>query len=308
MTVHSNGNGDGWNTQLDVNQPHGLDYREWQDIRKGIQKREAKQHVSYADNTVGGEHKRGGCSILDVVDNSTDISATDGTYVGGGLVYQKGVGLWCFTSLTEYTTSTSAHQIKIAPTSICKGADFTWTGEHQFDNTATFTDRVDFSSVGITGDVTIDGAVDITGRVIIDGSVDVSGAGVVDGTWNFNDLVDFSTVNIEKVDSTAIQFGGTAGIGLFFDPTNYTTAASKESIKFPNGLIMKQGCAVGKSADFTVSFAAAFPNAIVNAQIQYRKDSLDAGDMHLGDVSKSKFTCLLSGIADVDVYWFALGY
>jgi hypothetical protein len=120
-------------------------------------------------------HKRGGSSVLDIVDTTTDISAKDGTYTGGGIMYSKAANsLWCFTTLTEYTTSTAAYEIKFAPRSICRGADWTWTGNVQFDNTVFLKDNVD-----ISGDVLCDGSLVVLmpsefTSAVFDGSVDIS--------------------------------------------------------------------------------------------------------------------------------------
>ena len=199
MAIHSNGNGDAW-TELapDVNQPHGLDYREFQDLRKGVRKRIAKQHLTFADNTVGGEHLPGGSSILYTLD-STQVAAVDSK--AGDATGQHAKGLACLTgfdgssvSLWFYDDNTSATPIMITPASICRGADFTWTGAHEFDGTIDFSscwfdDSVDIqgrltcaSNVTITGDLSVGGAALFASDVSVAGGLNVAGDLTVTGT------------------------------------------------------------------------------------------------------------------------------
>ena len=169
----SNGTGTGWLETLDVAQLTGQDYIEFNDFRIGIRKRLARQHTTFADNTVGGIHKPGGCSIMDFVDTTADISATDGTYYGKNLVYcQTKNSFYCFTA--DGTTSAAAYKLSMSPYSICRGGDFTWSGGQEFDGSVKFDGTATFA----------DGA-------------EFSGQIKVDGTVNFNDLVDFSIVNFD---------------------------------------------------------------------------------------------------------------
>lgn len=181
-TVHPDGTGTGWDENApDVDQPHGLDYRSHQDIRKAVRKRLSKEHKTPADNTAGGEHLAGGCRILGIVDSTSDLTAgagdasydiTDGKFQGRGIVYdQTSNKLWCFTG--DGTVSDDPYALMWGPESICLGADYTWTGAHEFD-----------------------ASIDITGSVAIDGDLTMDGAFEIDGTSNFNDEVDFSAVNI----------------------------------------------------------------------------------------------------------------
>ena len=156
MGVHAAGTGSSWNKDSpDVDQPHGLDYRELQDIRIGVRKRIAKQHETFADSTVGGEHLPGGCRILGIVDSTADltkaagdasIDVTTGRFIGRGLMYdQTSNVLWCMTNI-DGTTSGDPYALKWSPKSVCLGADFTWGGHHLFDASC------DFSDVALTGD------------------------------------------------------------------------------------------------------------------------------------------------------------
>ena len=89
MSVHSDGAGSSWNEALDVNQPHGKDYLEWQDIRIGVRKRMDQEHSQFADSTAGGIHTPGGSAVLgmEITDDCTATTVADGTYRARGLVW-----------------------------------------------------------------------------------------------------------------------------------------------------------------------------------------------------------------------------
>lgn len=99
MAVHSNGNGSGWLEDLDADQPHGLDWREFNDFRIGIRFRLRKEHVEIAAGTVGGEHRPGGCAVAEFIESTSDMTNyyDDGSYVGGGLI-------WCYSSGRKFST------------------------------------------------------------------------------------------------------------------------------------------------------------------------------------------------------------
>lgn len=134
MAVHSDGTGTSWEEAApDVDQAHGLDWRELQDIKKGVRKRISQEHTTFADNTVGGLHKPGGCAILDIVDQTIDISIDDDTYKGRNIIYdQTGSSLWCFTNTDGTASTPDGYRMMWGPKSICAGGDYTWSGGHLF--------------------------------------------------------------------------------------------------------------------------------------------------------------------------------
>ena len=91
MSVTPDGTGTGWSAveAVDVDQPVGLAYRHANHIAIGVRKRLAHEHTTFADATVGGIHKPGGCAILDIVDQTIDISIDDSTYHGRNLIYDQ---------------------------------------------------------------------------------------------------------------------------------------------------------------------------------------------------------------------------
>lgn len=182
MAVHSNGNGSGWLEDLDADQPHGLDYQEFNDFRIGLRKRLRKEHVEFADATIGGEHIPGGCAVLLIEDNTADVSKaySDGTMTGGGIAWCSTVGLWCVTSDGTWTGTEDIKKITFPLACLCVGDDITMTGNWKFDNS------VDFSGVNIDGTCTIaDGALlDTTGAPTANNMIICKG--YADGVVNAN--------------------------------------------------------------------------------------------------------------------------
>lgn len=190
-SVHPDGTGSSWDENLDVDQPHGLDYRSNQDFRKGIRKRIEHEHGGFADATVGGKHLPGGCRVLGIVENTVDLSTgagdasidiTDGLYQGRGIIYdQTNNALWCFTG--DGTVSDDPYLMLFHPDRAWNGGDVTWSGIHQFDSSVCFSDAE------------ITGAWLFEGTVGFNDEVDFSAA-LFEGTVGFTDEVDFSDINI----------------------------------------------------------------------------------------------------------------
>jgi len=311
MGVHPDGSGTSWDDieAIDVDQPHGLDYRSTQHLAKAVRKRLDKEHVAFADSTVGGEHIPGGCAILGIVDASTDISIDDSTFVGCNLLYdQTNLMFWCFTNVDGTVSTPDGYRLKLGPKSICRTDDFTWDGAHLFDAS------VDMSDVAVTGDLTLAGKFETDGTVNFNGDVAVLADASFDGTVDFGDGVAFaaevSITGILKVDGTASAFGGTAGIGLFYDPTVY---AGGENVTFPNRLIIKQGdqtCAPNTTQD--VSFAIAFPGGCDNVQLTLSTNRDIGSDSGL--ITSVRSTLAATGFTirngldfTSDIHWVAMG-
>jgi hypothetical protein len=181
FTVHPDGTGTSWDEDSpDIDQPHGLDYRALQDLRKGIRKRIEHEHSDFADASVGGIHIPGGCAVLGIEDGTATIIA-DGTLKGHGIVWDNTSRLWCSTAAAGASTTGDFIPVKLHPDKQWGGGDITWTGAHEFD-----------------------ASVDISGNLAIDGDVTIDGAFKVDGTSNFTDECDFSSVNIT---GTVTTFG-----------------------------------------------------------------------------------------------------
>jgi hypothetical protein len=196
-------------------------------VAKAVRKRIDKEHEDFADATVGGEHTPGYCKVLKHVDGTADVSgAKDATlFQNNGIVHSAGnQTLWCITGAASDPTV-----LLMDPDKQYKGGDITWTGAAQFDasvdmtivhidasltvsgatvldgstnihgpadmsdtqidGTLTVLDRADFSSMGVSGDVTFSGGVEFDGAVKIDGSIEVAGLmsfcanNVYDSSW-----------------------------------------------------------------------------------------------------------------------------
>jgi hypothetical protein len=163
MTAHSDGQGSSWNETLDVDQPHGLDYREWNDIRIGTRKRLEQEHATFADNTVGGIHTPGGAAILGIEDGTATIVA-DGTLKGHGIAWDNSSRLYCSTAVAGASTTGDWTLIKLHPDKQWGGQDITWTGDHSFAKDVSVAvalyveNSADVSDFGVKGDMSVAGA------------------------------------------------------------------------------------------------------------------------------------------------------
>lgn len=193
MTAHSTGTGSGWNETLDVDQPHGLDYREWNDIRIGDRKRMAQEHSTYADNTVGGIHKPGGSAILGMEDGTATIVA-DGTLRARGVVWDLSSRLWCATANAGVSTTGDWTLLKLHPDKQWAGQDITWTGGQQFDASVDIFGQLDASNANFDGSVDVSGALDcsvldVDASAAIGGNTSLAADLSVDGTTALQNTV-----------------------------------------------------------------------------------------------------------------------
>ena len=259
MTVHSAGDGISWGDTetLDINQPHGLDYRQSNHIAIAVRKRLNHEHTAFADATVGGVHVPGKVALLDIVDQTIDISIADSTYHGSNLIYDQTTNaFWCFTNTDGTASTPAAFLLKTHPDRAWGGGDVTWTGTHEF------------SDVGVKGDFS------------------------VDGTAIF--------------DATGIEFGGTPGIGLFYDPTSQVAG---ESVRFPNGLIFKTGIISASVNPQAIAFAANFPTGVISCFAVAQDASPVSSGIAVDNLSVSGFNIRSGEFASISsYYWQAWGY
>jgi hypothetical protein len=222
MGAHPSGDGVAWDSleAIDVDQPHGLDYRSQQHMAIAVRKRMSQEHETFGDTTAGGIHKPGGSAVLgmeitDAAGDPTSAVVADGTYRGHGLVWSyvvqagadKGV-LWCWTAVAGLTDTPGVGGtadwtvMKLHPDLQWGGGDITWAGAHQFDNSVEFLDPVDFTGPVIVegscdfSDVFVAGDISVAGTVKIATDLTLTGDMAVDGTSNFNDEVDLSSANL----------------------------------------------------------------------------------------------------------------
>jgi hypothetical protein len=198
LAVHRDGTGTGWTDaeSLDADQPHGKDYLQLNHIAKAVRKRMEQEHTSFADATVGGIHKPGGCAVLgmEITDDCTAPVVADGTYRGHGLVwaYSKDASNWgvlfCTTGAAGASTTGDWTVLKMHPDLQWSSGDVTWAGAHQFDSS------VDLSKASF--DASIDASHAFFDGTVIASNFEVTGAAIHDGTSEFFDEADFSAVNI----------------------------------------------------------------------------------------------------------------
>jgi hypothetical protein len=208
FNAHPDGSGTDWEEDVDVDRPHGLDYRAWNHLAKAFRKRIDKEHESVGDGTAGGEHVPGIAQVLRQVDGTADVSgAYDATlFQANGLVHSSGnQTVWCITDDGADPTI-----CLIDPDKQCKGADITWTGAQQFDAS------VDMTIMHVDGSATFTGPVRFEGSAAVasfDGTVDFSVA-AFDGTVDFGKRADFTSIGVAG-DSTfagAVDFEGAVKI------------------------------------------------------------------------------------------------
>jgi hypothetical protein len=231
MGVHADGSGAYWTeTSPDADQPHGLTYREFQDVRVGVRKRLQKEHVLFADATVGGEHLPGGVAMLamELTDQGGDCTSgfvQDGT-TGGGRCRGHGLGwgwdgsqdaaLYCCTA--DWTAAHDWTKVQLNPAQI-------------WDNSIIWPSKAQAfaSSVCVAGYIKQDGTTNFRKNVDISGypltiragdgittGLDVSGYSYFTGYLLYSGLVATpSIVAIDKyselrVDSSVTRFGAGA--------------------------------------------------------------------------------------------------
>ncbi len=304
MATTPSGTGIDWTNaeNVDVDQPLGLSYRHANHIALGVDKRSAHEHTPFDDATVGMIHKPGGCAILGIEDGTATVLA-DGTLKGHGLVWDGTEALWCSTAVAGASTTGDFTIVQMNPNTQWKGGDITWAGAQQFDASVIF----DCTQVIFNGDVSI------VEHFACGSDVEIAGDFSVDGTADFGDGVAFaaevSVDGIFKTDATATEFGGTAGIGLFYDPT---VQGAAQSITHGNGLIQKHGItgAIGATGTVDISYGAAFPTALKNVQLTIANDGafLDTSP-NLTQKDTAGMTIQNgSATAGMIVYWQAWGY
>lgn len=201
MGVHPSGDGVAWDSleAIDVDQPHGKDYIAWQHLSKAVRKRIMQEHSEFADATVGGIHKPGGCAILgmEITDDAGDPTAlvvADGTYRGHGLVWgyevetgaNKGI-LWCATAAAGASTTGDWTVMKLHPDLQWGGGDVTWAGTHQFDASVTISADTTLEILGdlsVAGTALFDGSVVLTADATLEilGDLSVAGYALFDGS------------------------------------------------------------------------------------------------------------------------------
>ncbi len=310
MAVHSNGSGTGWLESLDVDQPHGLDYREFNDFRIGIRKRLQQEHSAMADVTVGGIHKPGGAAVVGMELTSgglSDVTAAlvnanlDGTYRGHGLVWafhdtSNQGRLFCTSATAGATASLDYTVMFLHPDLQWGGRDVTWAGAH------TFAGRVDMS-----------GGVHINFNSLdISGGAHLNVGGAAGGNVRFGG--DCSVTGVLKTDGTATEFGEWVKLGLFYDPTIATGLSDSDGeMSFPNGVKHKWGeidCTPGVSTRLFADAAlglSSFPSHCFQIQVTPGQSIGTGTTFHVQSCDKDGFDIDTGSNNDRLMRFFAIG-
>ena len=229
-SVHMDGVGSGWTNieSLDVNQPIGLSYRQLNHLAIAVRKRVCKEHVAFADVTVGGDHLPGGCGVLGIVENTADLSVgagdasidvTEGKFIGRGIIYdQTNNALWCWTN-TDGTTSADPYLLTFHPDRAWDGGDVTWAGAHQFDSSVCFSDGE------ITGAWLFEGTTDFQDEVDCS---DVLVEGTFNVTGTFKCLKDITTTGMCASDGAQIALADCSSAAPYNTATSHIYEASTD--------------------------------------------------------------------------------
>ena len=114
-----------------------------------------------------------------------------------------------------------------------------------------------------------------------------------------DDMVSNSDTSLATQQSIKAYVDATAG---GFTPSTY---AGEESVTFPNGLIMKWGIVSHSASGGTITFAEAFPNAVINVQgVAVGADTT----ANLGVASFTKTQIVCNPSVTSAYHWQAVGH
>jgi len=332
MSVHPDGSGSGWTNveTVDVNQPHGFDYRYSQHIAKGVRKRLDQEHSTFADATVGAIHTPGGCAILgmEISDDGGDITSPvvgDGTYRARGLVWawdgSQNAILWCATKAAGNSTTGDWTVLMIHPDKQWGGRDVTWAGAHEFDASVDISGNVamdgdltvdgvlkvdssaDFSDVYVDGDISVKGSLKVATDVTITGDM------AIDGTSNFYDEVDFSDVYL-RGDVTGSALGIVSVFGAYTDEDDdsQTLAAAHAYLANQDGFVLAVWTATG-AGNAVNAYIDTDNNPAAGGDLVQKVNSYGNGYEYSISfpVAKGKYWEITHNGTSVVIRWFPIG-
>lgn len=182
-------------------------------------------------------------------------------------------------------------------------AEFTWTDEDEQELIITDAGTLNIVSADLLGTLannTYFTAVDIAGTGTVDLiKSDVSNVATIpDGSQMATSAAPISTNGIANKKYVDDQQHNAA-----FTPASY---AGGESVTFPNGLIVKMGAFSPSSNPDTVTFVAAFPNAIVGLSVTPHDNTNP--DFYVSAYNASAFTAIGAASQPTTYLWTAIGH
>ena len=94
-----------------------------------------------------------------------------------------------------------------------------------------------------------------------------------------------------------------------WSPTDYTNDGSndsRESVTFPNGMIMKTGRVTTSGGNKTITYDTAFPNGAVSVMITVENTAQTSNGAVVESFSASQF--VLDSANVTAIHWFAIGH
>ncbi len=320
MGVHASGDGAAWGVleDLDVDQPHGLDYRESVHTAKAVRKRLSQEHSLFADATVGGVHTPGGTGAL-MLDSTADM---DTFAAAADLTSAHAFGMACNTApdptgatMFFFDDATEATTWPVSWNNIL--TDIT----HSFGTRSEITIGVPVifeQSVAINGDVSFDGDVGIGGDLSVDGTADFAG----DAAFAADVSIDASVVcgagflvEGTAVFTTNVDVSGTIDVSGTLNVASYNADISGH-VTLPADVVMKWGMIddipANNGVDFTyktTEHGGAYTTTytVLITELDETAAGQFLGLQSVADVSPDGFSVANAADATVRVYFSTLG-
>lgn len=164
----------------------------------------------------------------------------------------------------------------------------------------------------------------LLGSSILDGSLltadiadaNVTNAKLADDSVDSNDIVS-GAIDSRHFSASAVMTDDIADANVTaakianLTPDDYASDGdgdSRESMTYPNGKIVKSGYIARSGTSTAVTFATAFPNGVVSAQVSIKASGF-SGILHpISAFSISGMTIIADGTGATGYYWEATGY
>jgi len=220
MATNDPWDGTAWDvTAPDIDQPHGNDYKEIYDLRKGVAIRLNKEHITLATSSAGGEHKQGSarCFFQDAAPTTqvdgTAFAATDN---GSLWIDTNSDPVNQFNILTDYSgptwtpISTEIIAVLLAAARVF-GSTLGVAGDFAV-NTDKFVVTAASGNTAIAGDVAVNTdkftVAAATGNTVVAGTLGVTGAITLGANIQFSDKQALNFILENREDDTGMTVTG----------------------------------------------------------------------------------------------------